>query len=261
MKNRYGGRHHRRAYSLIETIIAFGVLVGAFAVFFSLYYAALSYSGKTDREVIAATVAQRQLTKLRGWASEPVGTNRGFDDWSQFTDVSFTDEDYPDFQVRIQSAFETVTSPTSSLIDGPDPRVMSGTFRKVQVTVSWTDDSLTMMSLIGDPSRRLRAAQPIEMLGSGGTVARDAEVAFSLKVFDTDGREIPDVMARWYVKAITGAGSITSNAVGSTATFKNVSEKFDGTPQYTGGECRVTARVVYGGQEAWAESDLLVLDP
>lgn len=254
----------RRGLSLLETIIAFGVLVAGFAVFFRLYHSALTYSSSGERKTLAANVAQRQLVKLRGWAFQNSGGGRNFDDWTSYTDVTFPDEEHPEYQVRIQSAFVDGVSPNSQLIVGPlgfEKKSLESTFRKVQITVSWSQGDLEVVSLIADPTRRLRELNPVEITGPGGTVARDESVALSLKVYDTDDREIPDIMARWYVKPINGVGKVSSPIEGGTATFVNVSEKMDGTSQYTGGQCRVTARIVYRGQEAWGESDILDLSP
>lgn len=244
--------------------MAFGVLVLAFALFFQLYVTALSYSGKSARSVVAANIAQRQMTKLRGWSAEPSGPGRGFDDWTSNTDITFADEEYPDYQVRLRSADEPLISPSSSLVAGAaDLRQFTSTFRKVQITVSWSGDSLELVSYVADPTRQLRNANPVVVGVTAGstTVARDGTVDFQLQVFDSDGRQIPDVMAKWYVKAITGSGTITGSATGSSAQFVNVSEAMDKTTTYTGGQCRVVARVVYRGQEAWGESDLLELAP
>jgi hypothetical protein len=252
------------ALSLLETIMALGLLVAGFTVFFRLYHSALTYSTAGERKTLAANIAQRQLIKLRGWAVQPAAGGRNFDDWTAYTDVSFPDEEYPDYQVRIQSAFAAAVSPNSELIVGPagfEKKSLDATFRKVQITVSWSQGTLEVVSLIGDPTRRLRAVNPVVITGPAGTVARDAKVDLSLKVFDTNDREIPDLMARWYVKPINGVGQVGSPIEGGTATFVNVSEKMDGSPQYTGGQCRVTARVVYRGEEAWGESDILDLAP
>lgn len=37
------------------------------------YHVAINYSGKTDKKIVAANVARRQLVKLRGWAADPAG--------------------------------------------------------------------------------------------------------------------------------------------------------------------------------------------
>jgi type II secretory pathway pseudopilin PulG len=261
------------AFSLLETVIALGVLVSGFAVFFRLYHVALNYAGGAHRKAVAANVAQRQLVNLRGWAAQPkAGGGYNFDDWTTTpTDVSLDDEDHPEYRVRIQTAFTTGVSPNSRLVVGPvgfEQKSLEATFRKVQITVTWARESLEIVSLVADPTRRLRpvgtpspSSKPVEITGPSGVVARDAPVNLSLKVFDSDGREIPDVMAKWYVKPINGVGQVSNPIEGATATFVNVSEKMDGTPQYTGGQCRVTARVVYRGEEAWGESEILDLAP
>jgi type II secretory pathway pseudopilin PulG len=253
-------RQSRAGFSLLETLIAFAVLIGAFTVFFRLYHSALNYSSRTEREVIAANVAQRQLVKLRGWSSAPSGGGLGFDDWSKYADVTFDDEEYPEYKVRIRSAFTPVISPSSELIDGVDQKTFESTFRKVQITVSWLQGSFEIVSLVADPTRQLRDVDPVLVDGVAGTVPMDGTVPFTIKVFDTSGREIPDMMVHWYVKPIDGTGQISSDVEGTTATFVNVSEKMDKTPQYTGGSCRVTARVSYRGQEVWGESGVLVLE-
>jgi Tfp pilus assembly protein PilV len=255
-----------RGLSLLETIIAFGVLVAGFAVFFRLYHSALTYSSAGTRKTFAASVAQRQLVKLRAWASEPVTGGRNFDNWGPFTNVTFSDPEHPDYQVHIQSAFVDAVSPNFSLITGPtgfEKKTMEATFRKVQITVSWPPQGeFELVSLIADPTRQLRETDPVVITGPSGAIARDTPTTMTLKAYDTDNREIPDLMARWYVKPIDGVGQIDANTSpieGGSATFINASEKMDGTTQHTGGTCRVTARVVYRGQEAWGESGLLDL--
>ncbi len=247
------------AFSLLETLIAFAVLIGAFAVFFQLYHSALNYSSRTQREVIAANVAQRQLVKLRGWTSLPQGSGLGFDDWSAYKDVKFDDEEFPEYKVRIRSNFTPVISPSSLLVDGGNQKTLESTYRKVQITVSWTQGSFEIVALVADPTRQLRDVDPVVVEGPAGTVPKDGTMPFTVKVYDTMGREIPDIMAHWYVSPIDGTGKISSDVEGTTATFVNISEKMNKTVQYTGGRCRVTARVNYRGQEVWGESDILVL--
>lgn len=251
--------------SMLETIIALGLLVSAFAVFFRLYHVALGYAAAGERRMQAASVAQRQLVKLRGWALEANGTGTNFDDWSAYTDTSFNDEEHPAYKVRIQSAFVTSVSPNSSLLAGPlgfDKKSLESSTRKVQITVSWDSESLLVASLIASPPRQLRRINPVEISGwSGGSVARDQSIPLTVKVYDSNDVQIPDVMARWYVKPINGVGKVDSPLEGDSATFINVSEKMDGTPQHTGGQCRVRARVVYRGREVWGESDIMDLAP
>ena len=250
-----------RGFSILETIIAFGILISAFTVFFRLYISALNYSGQADRKLTAANVAQRQLVKLRAWSALPVSGGRGFDDWSSFTDTTFPDEEYPNYQVRIQSASLPVVSPASELATGVNIKTLNGSYRKVQITVSWPEGSVQCVSLVADPTRQLRTTDPVVVNGPGGTIARDATRNFTVSVFDNDNQAIPDPMVTWYVQPIDGTGSISQDIEGMTATFTNVSEQMNGTPQYTGGSCRVVARVSYRGQEVWGQSGILVLAP
>ena len=255
-------RRKHQGFSLLETIIAFAVLISAFTVFFRLYHAALGYSGRTDQQIVAVNVAQRQIVKLRAWAATDTGSSYNFDDWSSFTDVTFPDEEHPEYEVRIQSEFIDAFSPGSALSVTIDKKTLRRTHRKVQISVTWPRGSFETVTLLADPTRRLRSNDPVIIDGdSATTIARDGTLNLSFKVFDTNGTEIPDVMGEWFVQPISGTGSITSNLDGSAAIFTHATEQSDGTTQYASGDCRVRVRIVYRGVEAWGESEVLVLAP
>lgn len=250
------------AFSLIETLIAFFILISAFAVFFRLYHGALDSSQRTERRIRAANVAQRQMAKLRAWSAEKSAGAYGFDDWSTWVDTTFPDEEYPEYQVRIQTAFVPLTTPCTQLLTGATPLTMQRSTRKVQMTVSWDGGDLTLGTLICDPTRQLRDTDPVEVdADTPGPVARDGLVNLEARVFDSDGREIPDIISRWYVRPITGSGLMVGEGKGATAVFINASERFDGSLTYTGGTCAVVAEARYRGEEARGETPPLALLP
>ena len=226
-------------------------------MFFRLFHAALSYSTLIERKVLAGNVAERQLARLRGWAATPVEGGFQFDDWSSKTNISFADEEHPEYTVTLTSEAASLPSPCTGLPKTP-PFEMAGSARRVQVDVAWRGELQTrLVSLIADPTRRFRATDPLEMSGSTGPLGRDETMTLSVRAFDQDGREIPDLVYRWYVQPESGNGTLLSS-VGPTATFRN-SYGLDQN-LYTGGSCRVRVLAVYRGETAWATSASIPLN-
>jgi Tfp pilus assembly protein PilV len=254
-----GGRWQLRAgLSMLETVIALVMLTASFLVFFRLFHAALTYSTAIEQRVLASNIAERQMAKLRGWSHSPVGAGYGFDDWSGNLNRSFPDEEHPEFTVTITSETAPLISPNSLLQS--DQNLLQRSAQKVQVRVASPRVSTTLVSLVADPTRRLRSTNPldVEVVGGVTRLSRDETCELKVTAYDRDDREIPDLVYRWFLEPLSGNATIL-DAEGPTTKVRNVY----GLDQniYTGGACRVRVLAVYRGESAWAVSDTIDLDP
>ena len=120
---------------------------------------------------------------------------------------------------------------------------------------------LTLPSLVHEPFRGWSPTRPIRIEPSSAQLAKDATQIFRFTAYDEDDQPIPDLFCSWNVMPIDGVAMVDSQSRdGSSATIMNHARRRNGKFFHTGGSCRVTARIVYHGQERLGQSDPIVLD-
>ncbi|MEW6277204.1 MAG: hypothetical protein AB1758_01175 [Candidatus Eremiobacterota bacterium] len=243
------------------------LLVSAFFVLINLFHTGLRHFTRVEQQTVAVMLAERKMEEVRAWARGNGGRN--FDDWTAYTDVSQPSPEYSGFRVAVRSAPATLKSSVPGFEDpypAGDQRVMPSSARKVEVTTWWDGDrkSVRLVSLVADPLREWHPARPIEVTPVSpppDPLPRDAEVEFRARGYDAAGRAIPDLFFAWYVRPVSGNGTLTQSRDGSTARFRNVVVLPYRPPIYTGQSVMIQARAVYGGVERVGEWGPLPLQP
>lgn len=253
----------RRGLTILETVIAVFVLTAAVLVVTALFPAGLRHLRKAEAAHMAACIAENRLEQVRAWSNTPQGSGYGFDDFSAYDGMAASDPDHPEYQVAVHAIDQSLYSPSSQFEEtavGPK-REFTGTFKKVQVTVRWEGESLTTVTYLADPTRRLRTATPVEIVPTSpipNPLPQGDSVTFEANGYDQDGRRIPDLRFRWYIVPITGNGTIDPSRDGLSAVFTN-SVTIGSTVKYTGGACQVAARATYRGETRSAVSEVIQL--
>lgn len=249
-------------------MIALAVLTACFFLILPLFQYALQYSSRVEKSAMAIQVAQSRLTQVRAWARQKATPGYNFNQLASYPTGPAPDPEHPEFEVRVAILATTLYSPTStfeSLHPPAERRALQVSVKKVVVHVKWTTggipDELTLASLLAEPTRRLRAADPVQVSGViPGPLPKDSPLTFSARAFDSEDREIPDLMISWSIYMLDGNGRFQALARdGKTATFQNRSRTRSQDPYYTGGRCRVRAHVRYRGEDAWGDSDSITL--
>ncbi len=259
----------RRGLSLVEVVIALGLLVTGVLFLLPMMQYALRYSQEVEKSKLAAQLAEAELERLRSWAARPTAAGFQFDELDSYPSATSANPERPDFLVSVAVAPITLYSP-NSLLEGVCPsdnrRMLQNSARKVRVTVSWPSfgrrAQLHIASLIAAPTRRFRAHQPIEVVGvvPGPPLAKNATLDFQVRAFDENNREIDDLFYDWSVERTSGGGTISFlSRDGRRATFQNRSRTALGGAYYTGGNCRVKAIARYRGEEKCGYSSPIAL--
>lgn len=238
--------------SIMEVLFAMYFLTLTVLAVLNLYQAALQGSAKTDQRMIATAIADKQLARLRAYATD----SGNFADWTSIDGVSQPDDEYPDYTVTTESEPYTQYSPCSAL-EGDWPvekqRTMTASVRKVRVTVQWSpspSNRVRLTTLIAGPPRELDSVS-IEAGSVPDPVERDGTAEFTATGLDGSGDPIPDLFFEWWVLPGTGNGTLNVTRTGANCTFQHRYEVPETTPIYypLGSSCEVEVRGRYRGQE------------
>lgn len=248
-----------RGLSLAETVIGLFLISAAVLSIFNLYTAALRYGTRAQERVLAVTLAQAKMDELRGWAQQPATPGHNWDDWSGQTGVS-TNPEFPGYQVEVTEQLVVLDSPNSRFEQAfaAADRIQARNVRRVTVTVTWRNGQTSITSLLAQPG--LEWGSPAMQITPTGSVPdpvpADTDIDFTVEAFDADNRPINDLTYTWYVRPVTGNGSIAQSRSGETATFGNRVQLPDGMHTATGGRVTVVVRAKLRGVERTAEYDL-----
>jgi Tfp pilus assembly protein PilV len=265
-------------FTLVETLVSMTVLIIAFLLVFNLFHASLRYGSDIEKQVFASVIATKKIEDIRKWSSTRAAGRYNFNsDWSAYSGVTGADHENPEYRVAVEVRDVSLESPSSALETAhaaSDRRRLTSSAKKVRVTVSWearnATKTLSVVSFVKEPIRSLRASNPVVVTPLSvipATVPRDGVVDFAADAYDTDDLVIDDVKFAWYVDPADGNGSVTPSHDGRTGVFANYVEVPNPSPPpaatrlYTGGACRVKARIVYAGVEQWGTSSPINLAP
>ena len=260
-----------RALSLMEAVISSFLLLSCFLVIINLFHSGLRYSTQIENQQIAAMVAERQLEQMRLWSETAGASGYNFDYLSAvYGGTSALASDFSNFSVLTQVVDQTIYSSCSTFERGVAASgglacSLNHTVKKVQVTVSWDNDTrqVSTCSLFSRPAGALASHNPIAISPTSSPAAplpHLATLQFSATATDAFGNPIPDLRFNWAVVPRDGNGTLTVARDGSTATLQNVI-MVNGGQAFTGGSLVVQATARYHGQTASATSSLVQLAP
>lgn len=245
----------RRGLSLAETIIAIFLLVASFLVITNLFHAGLRYIHKVEARHLAVLVAQNKIEEVRDWAR--LAAN--FQAFGTLDGDSGSDTLYPGYTWRLEVEDLVARSPSTRMeeIAPGQERELRSTLKKLEVSVDWETESITLVTYVAAPTGEWRPTTPLVMTAVGGIpnpVPVGGTIDFQVQGFGTSG-PLDDLMFRWSVRPLTGNGTITAQSRdGRTATFQN---SYLGLS--TGGTVEVEVRAVYRGQERIVGSGVINL--
>ena len=259
----------RRGLSLTEAIVAIFIIVYCVLTVFRLLHMGIDMDGRAERSLTAAIVCEKQLARVRQWASDITRFNST--SWAPITGT-YPDSDFPQYSVTVSNTQWTVYSPCTQIEEnwksfGSPPqdlrRAMTSSFQKVVVNVSWDTNVPTsqvlIASLVGAPTQ---VGKVIQLTTPGShMLSRDATVTFSgLSMVDAHGDTIPDVFFAWAQAPYGPQGSVGSfpdknmNRMGKSMTFRNFycTQNIGGTPtQVYGPQSGATVNVSVRARAAY----------
>lgn len=258
------GRAKGTGLSLLETLVALFLLLGAFTVLALMYQQSFHYLRRADRQARANLLAENLLAEIREWAAVPANFRQAT--WTAWANV--TRPEFPEFKATVTKNSLPQLSPCTSL-ETPWPvaerGVMQNTLALVTLEVSEGGQSVsTVVSTIAEPERRLRGTDPVEVTPIGpvpSPLPKDAEVEWTATLFDNTGQPIDDVNFTWTVQAGTGNATLRAARDQRSATLKNVYVSRSGVVYHKGGNCRVSAVANYRGLEVEGLSSVIGLSP
>jgi hypothetical protein len=264
MKRSRSWRTKITGLSLLETLVALFLLLGAFTVLALMYQQSFHYLRRADKQARANLLADNLLAEIREWAAVPANFQQAT--WAAWANV--TRPEFPEFKASLTKSLLPQLSPCTSL-ELPWPVaervVMHSTLALVTLEVSEGGQSVsTVVSTIAEPERRLRGADPVEVTPVGpvpSPLPVDAEVEWTATLFDNAGQPIDDVNFTWTVQAGTGNATLRPARDQRSATLKNVYVSRSGVAHYKGGNCRVSAVATYHGLEVEGLSGVIGLSP
>lgn len=274
----------RRGVSLAEAIIACFILTAAMAVSAALYHTALGHSVRIDRMHRASQVVDRRMEQIRAWSRDQHGTNgtRDFGDWDRFHGETFTDSEYPEFEVSTSIETKELFSPSSefekktfaaqaddtvdrSLLE--PKRQLAVSSYMLTVEAKWGNgpkDRFTARTLLTDPVKDYgwppnEGHRAVELSSVPSVLRPNEEIELQATIKDAANRVVRNAVVQWYVDPkSSGKGTITTDPMRSDrATFKNAvivdkdpDVEGDELTVQTGGSVQIVARVRLGGIEA-----------
>jgi hypothetical protein len=216
-------------------------------------------------------VAERALEGARAWASSPANFDTLETVYSPYT------YDDQGFTVEVEAgAAVPVASPCTQLEEvfpAPERRMMTASFKPIQIRVSQGAQTLTLDSLLGDPPRTPRDPNPVVIGGvvPVAPVHKDGTVDLTASLVDTAGQPIPDIFFGWSLVAVTGTGILEgTDRQGRQQTFRHRMMRQDGSLSFSPGagpagtdpsECKVNAYTTYMGLDYSGDSSAILLDP
>jgi hypothetical protein len=238
--------------TLVETVIAFFIIVGGFGVVTGLYASTFQTQANDVEVSVLVNLAESRMGELRAAASDITAFGNLSSQSGTVNPAA-----HPAFQVETAVDTAVIGYPCTGLQTLP----YNDSYRRAVVRVTAPSGrQLELTSLIGCP---VTSVDRLEVTRTTGTdpLARDAQADFVADLIDSTGSPIPDVQFRFYVAFGTGNGRLVELPDGRTVQFFNHIVNPFGTNLYTGGSAGIIGRSFYGGREYRGVSSLLNLAP
>lgn len=202
--------------TILETIIAFFIIVGALLVVVQLFHTSLQHGRIIEERLIGASLAERKLEEIRIWASDP---DHFEGSWSLYDNQNFT---YPGFEsFTIRTTLTNPQHPTpNTLLEAAHPvseqRLLAQSTKGVTVDCTWgpkTNQTIRLASLVAAPPRDWDASPlDIEISGTApNPLPQDSTATFTVKGYDENHRELEDLTFNWVVVPKGGNGIVASS--------------------------------------------------
>ncbi len=257
----------RFGFSIAETVVASFMLLLGFLVVARLFHSSLQYQVWVDSVNLATTTGEATLNSVRAWAQQPAN----FQNLESVYNPQTFQADGLQITIRAGTSI-SIYSPCSEFEQNSpltDRRALNSSHKPVEVTVTWSRDSIKLNSLIGDPPRQLRAATPLAVsVPNGAVIPKNASIPITANLYDVGNNVVPDIFFSWAVEPISGRGTLQGlSRDGRSGQFIHKLVKPDGNPGFSPGvgaspsQCLVSATGVYRGAEVNQPSLPVSLEP
>ena len=259
----------KRAFTLIETVIASFILGLAFVAFIMLYHRALAYGAQSEARTAASRAGWRRIEALRQWSTEGDNFEKG--DWAGMS-TPVADSDDPQFLTSVFLINRSVLSPSTdleSLFPG-NTIDFTNSVRGIRLRVQWgSSQEFNIYTQIAaprrPPKRPLSQAIVVTLKTSGGNLAVGGTSDFEAQALDLNDKPIVDLVYSWSVLPGTGNGQVVAlDRMGRKSRFTNLVLLRNGTSvgNYGSGplQCQVEAWARYQGLELHGISQPISLD-
>ena len=253
-----------RALTLLETMLALGILLTGMIGILSLFQAGLQHSRRSEQQ-LRLTFAGRELLRQRlnslrdgaafhaltaaagGWQAEPA---------------------FAGLESRWIVTQQSLYSPGESLEQAfplTNQKVLRSSAKRIELQLRAPEGlGFTTVSLLAtatEPLRQWAASQPVRLQSTGSNPLAVAQtLTFTVTCQAEDGRQLEDVVVAWSVIPVDGVGTLESvSRDGRQATFRNQTRRKNGAIKYSGGSCYVLAQASYAGQIREVRSPLIQL--
>ncbi len=241
---RGGSDRRARGLSLVETVIAMGILLAGFMLFTRLFVYGVRGMDRGSDLAKAVSLAKSEIARLKNdgknnrWGSILAEDGRAFR--------------LSGYDVEIEAFEKPCLSPSTqweqAYLSTSQARELTSAVIQVVVRVKGNGAECTLSNLISRPRLALRTS-PIEIRNiPSGSIPGRGSVLLEAELFAADGSSIPATFS-WQILPGSGNGTVVSERNGHEATLTNqVSTPF-GTIEVAPGTCQVRARAVYFGEE------------
>lgn len=249
-----------RALTLLETLLALGILLTGLVGVLSLFQAGLSHSRRSEQRM-GVTYTGRELLRQRlHQLRDPAAyfaLAPGTGPWQ-------TVAGHSGLEMRWRVTLQELYSPGRALeqaFSPGDQKVLSNSARRLELQLRQGGESVSLLATAAEPLRSFAAAQPIVLQMTGpNPVAKDGTLEFTARCQAADGRDLDDLMLAWSVVPVDGVGTLETVARdGRRATFRNQTRRKNGAIRHSGGSCYVVAQASYAGQVREVRSPLIQL--
>jgi Tfp pilus assembly protein PilV len=241
--------------SMLETIIAFFIIVSALLVIAQLFHTSLKHGQITESRLIGATLCDRKLEEIRAWAGDPDNFEGS---WVPYDNVTSTYPGFGNYRIRTTLSTPALWTPTSQL-ESVHPAVNQRTITKstkgVTVECQWgpnANQTIKLVTLVAAPPRAWSSTLALEITGPGpNPLPRDATATYTVKGYDENNRELEDLTFNWVVVPMEGNGvRASTRRNGKEATIGNWLYGLGGVRIYRPGDVQFTVNARYNGQTA-----------
>ena len=237
-----------KGLSLVETVIAMGILLAGFMLFTRLFVYGVRGMDRGSDLVKAVSLAKSEIARLK----DDGKNNR----WSSILGEDGRTFRLSGYDVEIEAFEKPCLCPSTqweqTYLSTSQARELASAVIQVVVKVKGNGAECTLSGLISRPRLALRAS-PIEISNiPTSSLPGRGSVVLSAELFAADGTSIPATFG-WQVLPGTGNATVVSERNGHEAVLTNQVSTSFGTVEVAPGTCEVQAKVVYFGEEVLSD--------
>lgn len=246
-----------RALTLLETMLAMGVLLTGLVGILSLFQSGLQYSRRTEQQ-LQLTYTGREMLRQRLASLQDGAAFRaltpGVGPWQASSDLEYR-------WIVTQQALYSPGESLEQAFVATNQKVLRDSARRLELQLRQGATSTSLLATAGEPLRSWAIAQPLLLQSSSSLpIAKGGTMDFTVRCQGDGGRDLSDVTVSWSVLPVDGVGTLEGvSRDGSRATLRHKTRRKNGTPKFQPGTCYVLAQASYAGQRREVRSALITL--